>query len=177
MPAQDPEEIFDVVDEHDVVVEQATRREVHARGLLHRAVHIFLFNSRGELLLQRRSALKDEFPLCWTSSASGHLDAGESYEQAAGRELREELGLTAELQFLTKLPASPQTANEHTALFRCVSDNPPVCPPEEVDRVQFFSLADVDRLMNDEPATASPPLRELYRWYRREMGRSDGVME
>ena len=165
MPAQNPDEIFDVVDEEDRVVGQATRGEVHAQGLLHRAVHIFLFNSRGELLLQRRSALKDEFPLCWTSSVSGHLDAGESYEQAAVRELREELGISAKLEFLTKLPASARTANEHTALYRCVSDEPPVFPPEEVERVQFFPLDEIPRLMRDEPQTISPPLRELFDWY------------
>ena len=80
-----PEEIFDVVDECDRVVGQAPRSVVHARKLLHRAVHIFVFNSRRELLLQKRSALKDEYPLCYTSSASGHLSAGESYETAAPR--------------------------------------------------------------------------------------------
>src|SRR5215472_10054324 len=92
------EEIFDVVDEHDRVVAQAPRSVVHAQKLLHRAVHIFVLNSRGELLLQKRSATKDEYPLCYTSSASGHLSAGETYETAAPRELAEELGLAGELQ-------------------------------------------------------------------------------
>src|SRR5690606_34978196 len=62
------EEIFDVCDADDRVVGQARRSDVHARGLLHRAVHVFVFNSRGELLVQRRSANKDEYPLCLTSS-------------------------------------------------------------------------------------------------------------
>jgi len=162
--AQDPGELFDVVDEDDRVIGQATRAEVHARGLLHRAVHVFLFNSTGELLLQRRSAWKDEFPLCWTSSASGHLDAGEDYAAAAVRELREELGITAELEFLTKLPASPETANEHTALFRTVSDERPVFPLEEIESVAFFPPEDVARMIADEPGAFSPPFRELFRW-------------
>ena len=58
------EEFFDVVDERDRVIGRAPRSEVHARGWLHRAVHIFVFNSRGELLVQRRSAAMDMFPLC-----------------------------------------------------------------------------------------------------------------
>jgi 16S rRNA (adenine1518-N6/adenine1519-N6)-dimethyltransferase len=167
MPAQDPHELFDVVDAHDRVIGRATRAEVHARRLLHRAVHIFLFNSAGELLLQRRSAWKDEYPLCWTSSASGHLDAGEDYPAAAVRELREELGIAVDLEFLTKLPAGPETANEHTALFRAVSENRPVFPPEEIESVEFFSLEDVTQMIHDDPAAFSPPFRELFEWHRR----------
>ncbi len=161
MPAQSPDEIFDLVDEHDTVIGQATRAQVHAQKLLHRATHVFVFNSRGELLLQKRSAEKDEFPLCWTSSASGHLDAGENYEQAARRELHEELGLTAELEFLFKLPASPETAYEHTALLRAVSDEGPRFPSEEVESVEFYSLEQITEMVEDSPESFSPPLRQL----------------
>jgi len=166
MPAQNPDEIFDVVDANDRVIGQATRREVHERRLLHRAVHIFVFNSAGELLIQKRSADKDEFPLCWTSSASGHLDAGEDYASAAVRELNEELGLTGELKFVSKLPASTETANEHTALFRCVSDAPPRIDPEEIDRVEFRSLEAVAELIRTSPETVSPPFCTLFEYYR-----------
>src|SRR4051812_18180622 len=98
------EEIFDVVDEDDRVIGQAPRSEVHARGLLHRAASVFVFNRDGQLLLQKRSATKDEFPGCWTSSASGHLSAGESYDESAPREMREEIGIDAPLEFLHKFP-------------------------------------------------------------------------
>src|SRR5690242_7958157 len=117
MPATDPYELFDVCDEHDRVIGQAPRGEVHARGLLHRAVHIFVLNSPGELLLHRRSVQKDEYPLRITSSASGHLGVGEDYASAAVRELEEELGLAAPLEFAAKFSASAETANEHTHLY------------------------------------------------------------
>ena len=68
MPRDNPDELFDVVDADDQVIGQATRSEVHARGLMHRAAHVFVFNSSGELLLQQRSATKDAHPLCWTLS-------------------------------------------------------------------------------------------------------------
>jgi isopentenyldiphosphate isomerase len=56
------DEIFDVVNERDEVIGQNTRREVHARGLLHRAIHVLVFNSRGEIFLQKRSMIKDREP-------------------------------------------------------------------------------------------------------------------
>ena len=88
------EEIFDVVNERDEVVDRQPRRVVHARGLLHRAVHVLVFNARGEIFLQKRSLLKDRQPGVWDSSASGHVDSGEDYDACAVREVREELGVT-----------------------------------------------------------------------------------
>src|SRR5580698_3928717 len=87
------EEIFDVVNDRDEVVAQAPRKEVHARGLWHRAIHVLVFNARGEVFLQKRSMLKDTAKGKWDSSSSGHLDTGEGYDACAVRELREEIGL------------------------------------------------------------------------------------
>ena len=87
------EEIFDIVNEHDEVIGQAPRREVHARGLWHRAIHVLVFNARGEVFLPKRSMLKDTARGKWDSSTSGHVDRGEDYDATAVRELREEIGL------------------------------------------------------------------------------------
>src|SRR5256885_1188600 len=87
------EEWFDVVNEKDEVISRARRREVHAQGLWHRAVHVLVFNCHGAVFLQKRSMLKDLSPGLWDSSCSGHLDAGEDYDAAAVRELREEIGI------------------------------------------------------------------------------------
>lgn len=162
------EEIFDVVDERDKVVGQAPRGEVHARGLLHRAVHVFVFNSSGELLVQLRSASKDEYPLCYTSSASGHLSAGETYDEAAPRELAEELGLEAPLEFLHKFAAGPETANEHTALYRTVTDEEPVLDVEEIADGRFMGREELSDLMHSDPQRISPPFRTLWGWYVKE---------
>jgi len=89
------DEIFDVVNAQDEVIGQAPRREVHARGLWHRAVHVLVFNAQGGVFLQKRSMLKDIAKGKWDSSASGHLDTGEDYDACAVRELREEIGLQA----------------------------------------------------------------------------------
>ena len=160
-----PEEIFDVVDEHDQVIGHAPRSVVHAQKLLHRAVHIFVFNSQGELLLQMRSVLKDEYPRCYTSSASGHLSAGETYEAAAPRELQEELGLSGQLECLAKFPAGPQTSQEHTVLFRTTTDVSPRIDPLEIDSVAFHSLDEIAAMIERQPQLFSPCFMTLFEWY------------
>jgi 16S rRNA (adenine1518-N6/adenine1519-N6)-dimethyltransferase len=160
------EEIFDVVDADDRLIGQAPRSDVHARGLLHRAVHIFVFDSAGRLLIQRRSSAKDEFPLCYTSSASGHVSAGETYDETAPRELAEELGLTAPLERLTKFAARPELAREHTVLYRTTTDQPPRPDRAEIDQVRWMTLDEIDSLLEGEPAQFSPPFVVLFRWYR-----------
>jgi 16S rRNA (adenine1518-N6/adenine1519-N6)-dimethyltransferase len=169
------EEIFDVVDEEDRVLGQAPRSEVHARGLLHRAASIFVFNSRGQLLLQKRSAAKDEFPLCYTASASGHLNAGESYDACAPRELKEELGLGAPLERLQKFAAGPETANEHTVLYRTFCDELPDFDEGEIESVGFFDLAEIDAMLATSPEQFAPPFRVMFSWYARNCATGQAV--
>ena len=88
-----PEEIFDVVNDRDEVIDRKPRSEVHRLGLLHRAVHVLVFNSHGQIFLQKRSMKKDRQPGVWDSSASGHVDSGEDYDTTAVREVWEEIGL------------------------------------------------------------------------------------
>lgn len=162
-----PEEMFDVCDKQDRVIGTAPRSRVHAEGLLHRAVHVFVFNSRGELLLQRRSATKDESPLKLTSSCSGHLSAGESYEEAAIREMQEEIGLSGELEFLQRFPATFDTAFEHTVLYRLVSDDELTPDPGEILRMETVTLEEAKRRLAADRDDFSLPLRVLLEWYFR----------
>jgi isopentenyl-diphosphate Delta-isomerase len=165
MSIDNSQELFDVCDADDNVIGQAPRGEVHARGLLHRAVHIFVFNTREELLLHRRSATKDEFPLQITSSASGHVGAGEGYDETAERELEEELGIQARPEYLASFPASPETANEHTRLYRVVTDQQPSPDADEIESVEYTSLHDVRRRIAENPQVYTPPFRLLFEWY------------
>ena len=147
------EEIFDVVNEADEVVGQATRSRVHAQGLMHRAVHVLVFNRRGELFLQKRSMKKDRQPGLWDSSASGHVDSGEDYDACARRELREEIGLqtTCALQKLFKLPASQTTDQEHVWVYESYAEGPFRLHPDEIERGGWFPSPDVTRWVEDRP--------------------------
>lgn len=99
-----PEEWIDVLDAAGHFTgETAPRSEVHRKGLFHRTVHIWITDGNGNILLQRRAKNKDIFPDMLDISCAGHLSAGNSSLEAALRELKEELGLTAmpeELKFL-----------------------------------------------------------------------------
>src|SRR5207248_5652113 len=83
-----------VVDRMDRVLRYAGRSEVHGNNLYHRAVHILIFNEAVDVYLQQRSRRKDRHPLLWDSSAAGHVSDGENYDEAAKRELHEELGIS-----------------------------------------------------------------------------------
>jgi isopentenyl-diphosphate delta-isomerase type 1 len=175
MTADDPGEVFDVVDAGDAVVGQATRGEIHRRALLHRSVHVLVFNSQGELFLQKRAATKDTFPGCYDSSAAGHLAAGESYDEAARRELAEELGLAADeslrLTPLFKLPACHETGWEHVMCYVCQSDRPPRPNPREIESGKFFRLADVLRMIEADAGQFAPGFVKLLGKFGEQMGR------
>jgi isopentenyldiphosphate isomerase len=167
------EEIFDVVNERDEVIGRRPRSEVHRLGLLHRAVHVLVFNSRGQVFLQKRSMTKDKSPGLWDSSASGHLDCGEDYDACAVRELREEIGLrpAAPLQKLFKLGAGGETDQEFVWIYRCEAEGPFQLHPEEIERGGWFTPAEVTRWMAKKPGEFASAFRVIWgKW-------SDGVME
>ena len=159
----DLDEEFAVVDENDRVIGTAPRREVHGNNLRHRAVHIFLFNHAGELLLQKRSRWKDRHPGLWDSSAAGHVGAGEEYDATAARELGEELGATADLSRVAKLPASNQTGQEFIWLYRGTQEGPFTPARTEIDAVQFFPLEMVGRWVEGRPDDFAPGFIECWR--------------
>jgi 16S rRNA (adenine1518-N6/adenine1519-N6)-dimethyltransferase len=151
-----PAEQFAVVDKMDRVIGAAPRSEVHGNNLRHRAVHIFIFNRAGELLLQKRSPWKDRHPSLWDSSAAGHVEVGEEYDATAGRELREELGATANLTRVAYLNASERTGEEFIRLYRGEHAGPFVVARAEIDALQFFSPQAVARWIEERPDDFAP---------------------
>lgn len=147
------EEIFDVVNECDEVVGQAPRSEVHAKKLLHRAVHVLVFNARGQLFLQKRSMLKDTAKGKWDSSSSGHVDSGEDYDTCAVREVWEEIGLKLDRtpERVLRIEACAETGHEFVWVYRCASEGPFTLHPEEIERGDWFAPEEISRWVTEQP--------------------------
>jgi isopentenyl-diphosphate delta-isomerase type 1 len=149
------EELLDVVDESDQVVGVKPRGEIHAKGLMHRAVHILVFNDQKQLFIQKRAMNKDENPGLWDSSAAGHVDSGEDYLSCAIRELDEELDITvtSPLQFLFQLPPQPANGMEHSAVYTYVDNGPFQLQKEEIDDGSWITNEQMNqRVEMDDPS-------------------------
>jgi 16S rRNA (adenine1518-N6/adenine1519-N6)-dimethyltransferase len=155
-------ERFPVVDENDRQIGTSSRLEVHENNFRHRAVHILIFNHSGEILLQKRSPWKDRHPLLWDSSAAGHVEANEDYDEAAARELMEELGASTRLERIGKLPASDKTGQEFIVLYRGEHDRPFTFPGEEITAIQFFPAEIVERWVQNKPEDFAPGFIECW---------------
>lgn len=160
------DEIFDVVNENDEVIGQCPRREVHRLGHKHRAVHVLVFNSRGEVFLQKRSMSKDTHPGVWDSSSSGHVDTGEDYDACAIRELREEIGLIIDRAptRLFKIDACVETGQEFVWVYRTEAAGPFTLHPEEIERGEWFALEYVTQWATRTPQDFAPAF--VFIWAR-----------
>ncbi len=158
------DEIFDVVDGNDRVVRQAPRREVHARGWRHRAVHVLVFNRAGELYLQKRSMTKDTAAGLWDSSASGHLGAGEDYDAAAMRELQEELGLEVRRppRRWLRLSAGEETGQEFVWVYRLTTARRVVPDPGEIERGEWLAPREISRRVRERPQEYAASFRKIW---------------
>lgn len=143
-------ELLDIVDEHDNVVGQAERQAVYEKNLRHRIVHIFLFNSRGEMALQLRSKECSFCPGHWATAACGHVRTGESYEAAAKRELHEEIGVELPITFFVKdLYASKERPQLQKFLssWKAQYDGMFTVNANDVERVEFFPMQTIQKMI------------------------------
>ncbi|MEW6402335.1 MAG: NUDIX domain-containing protein [Chloroflexota bacterium] len=136
------DELLDIVNNEDIVIGQEMRSKVHQLGLQHRGVHVFLFTQDGQLLIQKRSKDRAQYPSAWDCSVSEHVKAGESYLEAAIRGAREEMGVTQiELQPLVtfRMNYGPND-NEISTLYRGIVDPQNVAfDPVEIDEIAYLN--------------------------------------
>ena len=120
------EEWFPLVDEKGETIGKATRKECHSGSkMLHPVVHLHIFNKAGDLYLQKRSINKDIQPGKWDTAVGGHIDYGETVEDALHREVREELGITDFIpQFITRYVFESAIEKELVNTYRTTYDGP-----------------------------------------------------
>ncbi|MCF7729979.1 MAG: 16S rRNA (adenine(1518)-N(6)/adenine(1519)-N(6))-dimethyltransferase RsmA [Chthoniobacterales bacterium] len=175
--SESKEELFDVVDENDAVVSTHERHFVHVNKLLHRAVHIWIFNRCGELFLQKRSYWKENHAGLWCSSVAGHVGAGESYFEAANRELHEELGVNVPLQPFYRILASEVTGQEFVECFVGIAEGPFVLDPGEIETGVFFNPELIQQWVNAHPEEFTPLFKIVAKKFLSETKRLISDME
>lgn len=154
-----------VVDDHNRFVRWEARRVIHEQRLVHRSVHVLLWDSQARLLVQRRHADKQTYPRSWDVSCAGHVEESDYvrdpdddldavYAAVAARELEEELGVRAPLTLLGRFAPEPGVHYEQLHLFEARSDGPFVLQAEEVEEHRLLTRAETAALLaSDEPVT------------------------
>lgn len=159
-------ELFEIVDENDNVIGTALRSECHGNPeLIHRVAHVLVVNAKGDMLLQKRSLHKDIQPGKWDTSVGGHLDPGESYHDAALREMHEELGLTGlPLTFLYKSRIRNAIESENVATYLTRHEGPVTWNEREITEVRFWSPEEIDAAVGRDIFT--PNFEEEWMMYQ-----------
>nr|WP_320116083.1 NUDIX domain-containing protein [uncultured Desulfuromonas sp.] len=142
-------DFFEIVDDDDQVIGLRPRSECHGNpDLVHRVSHVLVFNSAGNLLLQKRSLLKDVQPGKWDTSVGGHVDPGENYLQAAYREMEEELGVTGQpLKVLYPSKIRNNFESENVMTYLVVYDGKICFNRTEIDEIRFWTPSEIDQAL------------------------------
>jgi isopentenyl-diphosphate delta-isomerase len=154
-----------LVDENDNEIGIEEKIKAHENGgKLHRAFSIFVFNSRGELLLQKRAETKYHAPGLWTNTCCSHPRPGESLEDAVHRRLKEEMGFDCELKRVFHVIYKADVGNgltewEFDHVFIGKFDGEPKPNPEEASDWKWVSLEEVERDVKEHPEKYTP-------WFR-----------
>jgi isopentenyl-diphosphate Delta-isomerase len=161
------DELIDIVDEGNVLTgEQKMKSEAHRDGLWHRAAHIWIYNSKGEILLQLRAKEKDLYPDMWDISVAGHTSAGEEPVVSGLREIQEEIGLSVKVEDLElykirteEIKYNKILSNEFNYVFLLKYDGDASSlkvQKEELQKVEFFTIEDIKKGLKENPEKYCP---------------------
>ena len=137
------DELVDVIDDDGRTIQVVSRHTMRTQRLPHRCCYVLVFNAGGELLVHLRTATKDIYPSHWDVCVGGVVAAGETFDQAAVREVQEEIGVVAPLEALFPLRFDDDATIVHGVVYRATHDGPFHWQPEEVVRGEFLSIAAV----------------------------------
>lgn len=167
LPSRD--ELIDVIDEAGNVLEQRGFREVHNLGLLHRFCRVLLMNTQGEFILH--TVGMDNKNIGKLDAPGGHLDAGETYEQAAIRELYEEMNVKlneSDLVFLGTIEdrSTPKYENMIGQAYLAIHDGPYAIEEDEIDAVYALSQEEMKRFTQTNPNHFTTKLLQTYKLWK-----------
>jgi len=159
------DEILEIVDKTGRSVGTASRSDVHKKRLLHKVVHLLVFDAKGDLILQKRSPDKEIEPGKWDTSVGGHVLSGEDVQTALIREMNEELGINdCETEFLYSYIHSGKAENELVFSYRCTYDGPVHFNDKEITEVRHWGLQDIINTLASNDF--SEHFRDEFRHYR-----------
>ncbi|MCW4451023.1 MULTISPECIES: isopentenyl-diphosphate Delta-isomerase [Chryseobacterium group] len=169
------EEQVVLVSEKDEILGVMDKMQAHENGILHRAFSVFLFNDKGEMLLQKRAADKYHSPNQWTNAVCSHPRMGETYMEAAQRRLKEELGIetpiTYRFNFLYKADVG-QNLWEHELdhVFTGNFEGEFKLNEEEVSEVRYISIDELDKEMSANPENFTEWFKIILKEYKQHLG-------
>ncbi|MEE9525659.1 MAG: NUDIX domain-containing protein [Candidatus Woesearchaeota archaeon] len=157
-------EYQDLIDENDNVIGKATRKEIVEKALLHRGVIVFVFNSEEKLYMQKRSENKALFPGLWGIGAGGGVSLGENYEEAAKRELKEELGIAdVPMEFMFDFSFKSDFLNNICKIYKCVCNDKITLRREEIEKGGFKTIEEIKQM--SEEGLLCPDTAEFFQKY------------
>ncbi len=144
-------EFLDIVNKKDEVIGNASKDEIYKKSLRHRTVHILIFNDKNEMALQLRSAGVSFCPNHWSTAVGGHVQSGESYEEAAMRECYEELGIKCKFEKFSKdYYEAKGTPNKFLVTFKTIFNGPFNPDSDVVEKINFFTMEKIKKMAEDD---------------------------
>jgi isopentenyl-diphosphate Delta-isomerase len=155
----------DVVDSHDHPMGVVARREVLPLKAGFRVAHDLIFNSHGDLLVQQLSEGRARHPGQWGSSVAAYLFSGESYEEAARRRLREELGISIPLNFIGKTSMDDDGSRKFIGVFTGSANGPFRYDRQHIAALEFLPVRKIQQLMGETVRLFTPTFRKVFEFY------------
>ena len=165
-----------LVDNNDVAIGSMDKMEAHEKALLHRAFSVFIFNSRGEMLLQQRADKKYHSGGLWTNACCSHPSPGEDTDKAAARRLKEELGFTVDLKKAFTFTYRTDfenglTENEFDHVYTGIYDGRIVADVDEVKSYRFIPMHEIEISIGCDPAKYTSwfviAFPEIKKWWQK----------
>lgn len=150
------------VDGDDNVIGYGSKQEAIQGRIAHRVSNVILMRDDGDVLLQRRHDSLPSYPGRWDTAAAGHVDRGETYEEAAIRELREEIGVVGVILTKVAYYFREDEALRFNTVFKVVFNGDVSADPDEVSATRWFRVSDLIAEINRHPDTFTPGCRHIY---------------